>query len=141
MFYYHMLVGVFRPYITVHTHTHTHTHTDTYSLARKHTHTHTNTHTPQSTHTPTHTHTHNTHPPQSAHTDTHTHTHTHTHTQGEDNKRRLTGLHETAYYGKFNSGVAHRGAIASGYQDKSTKVLTSLISSLITGTSPSHHSL
>ena len=37
-------------------------------------------------------------------------THAHTHTQGEDNKRRLTGLHETAHYGRFNYGVAHRGA-------------------------------
>ena len=29
---------------------------------------------------------------------------------GEDNKRRLTGLHETASINKFNYGVAHRGA-------------------------------
>jgi len=29
---------------------------------------------------------------------------------GEDNKRRLTGLHETASFEKFNFGVAHRGA-------------------------------
>ena len=29
---------------------------------------------------------------------------------GEDNKRRLTGAHETAFYGKFSWGVAHRGA-------------------------------
>lgn len=31
-------------------------------------------------------------------------------TQGEDNKRRLTGLHETARIDRFNYGVAHRGA-------------------------------
>lgn len=31
-------------------------------------------------------------------------------TGGEDNKRRLTGAHETARIDKFNSGVAHRGA-------------------------------
>ena len=30
--------------------------------------------------------------------------------QGEDNKRRLTGRHETGHIDKFNSGVAHRGA-------------------------------
>ena len=30
--------------------------------------------------------------------------------QGEDNKRRLTGRHETASIDVFNSGVAHRGA-------------------------------
>ena len=35
---------------------------------------------------------------------------THIYTQGEDNKRRLTGLHETAHIDRFNSGVAHRGA-------------------------------
>ena len=29
---------------------------------------------------------------------------------GEDNKRRLTGHHETASYLKFSSGVAHRGS-------------------------------
>ena len=29
---------------------------------------------------------------------------------GEDNKRRLTGLHETAHIDDFSSGVAHRGA-------------------------------
>lgn len=30
--------------------------------------------------------------------------------QGEDNKRRLTGQHETASIDVFTSGVAHRGA-------------------------------
>ena len=30
--------------------------------------------------------------------------------QGVDNRRRLTGLHETARIDVFNSGVAHRGA-------------------------------
>jgi len=30
--------------------------------------------------------------------------------EGEDNKRRLTGLHETASIEQFSSGVAHRGA-------------------------------
>ena len=29
---------------------------------------------------------------------------------GEDNKRRLTGLHETASFDTFSSGVANRGA-------------------------------
>ena len=29
---------------------------------------------------------------------------------GEDNKRRLTGLHETARIDQFSSGVANRGA-------------------------------
>lgn len=29
---------------------------------------------------------------------------------GDDNRRRLTGLHETAHIDRFNSGVAHRGA-------------------------------
>ena len=29
---------------------------------------------------------------------------------GEDNKRRLTGLHETAAYDKFSHGLANRGA-------------------------------
>jgi glutamine synthetase len=29
---------------------------------------------------------------------------------GEDNKRRMTGLHETAKFGEFSSGVANRGA-------------------------------
>ncbi|XP_064407680.1 glutamine synthetase 2 cytoplasmic-like [Halichondria panicea] len=31
-------------------------------------------------------------------------------TGGEDNKRRLTGRHETGHIDRFNSGVAHRGA-------------------------------
>lgn len=31
-------------------------------------------------------------------------------TGGEDNKRRLTGAHETAHIDRFNAGVAHRGA-------------------------------
>ena len=31
-------------------------------------------------------------------------------TQGEDNKRRLTGRHETARYDEFSFGVANRGA-------------------------------
>ena len=30
--------------------------------------------------------------------------------QGEDNKRRLTGAHETARFDQFSSGVANRGA-------------------------------
>ena len=30
--------------------------------------------------------------------------------QGEDNKRRLTGLHETARIDQFTYGVANRGA-------------------------------
>ena len=30
--------------------------------------------------------------------------------QGEDNKRRLTGHHETARYDEFSAGVANRGA-------------------------------
>ena len=29
---------------------------------------------------------------------------------GEDNKRRLTGMHETSSINEFSSGVAHRGA-------------------------------
>lgn len=29
---------------------------------------------------------------------------------GEDNKRRLTGLHETAAYDRFSAGIANRGA-------------------------------
>ena len=29
---------------------------------------------------------------------------------GEDNKRRMTGFHETALYDTFSSGVANRGA-------------------------------
>ena len=30
--------------------------------------------------------------------------------QGQDNRRRLTGLHETAHIDTFKQGVAHRGA-------------------------------
>jgi glutamine synthetase len=30
--------------------------------------------------------------------------------QGEDNKRRMTGLHETAKFDEFSSGIANRGA-------------------------------